>query len=208
MLQESQSSHPIRDGTDQAIELEAERRRALRRAVFMHATIYPVDVFSDARILDVSATGARAEADVELAIGQILHISIDEETYYTGKVKWTLGRQFGLELPDAARIFQASPAEIDHGRIEGHHPRPQRIKIDASARLVAGRPPRPATVRNMSVSGMLIDTGQGIKPGQHLLVRIGDKPLIYGRTQWSADNRIGFKANSPMTCFAVTRPVD
>ena len=131
-----------------------------------------------------------------------------EENYHTGKVKWTLGRQFGFELADADRIFLAAPTEIDHGRAEGHHPRPLRTLVDTSARLVAGRPPRPATVRNMSVCGMLIDTGPGLKPGQHLVVRIGNAPLIYGRTQWSVDNRIGFKAQNPITSFAVTRATD
>ena len=174
----------------------------------MRATIYPIDVFSDARILDVSTSGVRGEVGLDLAIGQILHISIDEETYHTGKVKWTLGRQFGLELAEADRIFQVGLAEIDHGRAEGHHPRPLRTRIDASARLVAGRPPRPATVRNMSVSGMLIDTGPVLKPGQHLVVRIGNALLIYGRTQWSADNRIGCKARNPLIGFAVTRSAD
>jgi|UniRef100_UPI0035C9FA7F hypothetical protein len=186
----------------------AERRRAARKAVYLRATIYPIDVFSDARIRDVSATGARGEADVELAIGQTLHLTLDQKSYHTGKVKWTLNRQFGLDLADAARIFGAAPAEIDHGSSEGHHPRSPRVKVDVAARMVGGRPPRPAIVRNVSQFGMLLDTGPGIAPGQHLVIQVGKAPPIYGRVQWSSQGRVGVKAEDAFSAFALTCPTD
>ncbi len=181
----------------------AERRRAHRTAVYLRATIYPIDVFADARIRDVSANGVRGEADVELAIGQTLHMTTDERSYHAGVVKWTRDRQFGLELADADAIFGSRFAVVDHGSEEGHHPRLLRTAIDVAARLVGGRPPRPATVRNMSACGMLLDTSPGLIPGQHLIVRIGNAPPVYGRTQWSRDGRVGFKAHNPMVISAV-----
>lgn len=186
----------------------SERRQAARRAVYLRATIYPIDVFSDARICDISATGARGEAEVELAIGQTLHITTDEKTYHTGKVKWTLDRQFGLDWSDAVAALSECSTEIDHGNAEGHYPRASRVKIDLSARLVGGRPPRPATVRNLSPCGMLLDTSPGLKPGQHIIVKIGNAPPVYGRTQWSEGSRIGFKAHTPICVGAVTEAVD
>ena len=208
MLLESFPSDPSQGGGDCATDAAAQRRRALRKSVLLSATIYPIDVFLDARIRDLSRTGVRGEADIELAIGQILHLSVDNQTYHPGKVKWTLGRQFGLDLPAAIDIFLAGSIEVDHGQREGHHPRSVRVEIDVNTRLVAGRPPRPATVRNVSACGMLIDSGPGLMPGQHLIVRIGNASPIYGRTQWSLDGRIGFKAHNPMHDIAITRLAD
>lgn len=184
-----------------------ERRRAARRSVFLRATIYPIDVFSDARIRDISATGARGEADVELVIGQTLHITTDEKTYHTGKVRWTLDRQFGIDLNDAVEVLGEQRVEIDHGSDEGHHPRSLRTPIDMNARLVGGRPPRPATVRNLSACGMLLDASPGLKVGQHMIVKIGSAPPIYGRTQWSVGGRIGLKAHTPI-CVAALADVE
>lgn len=181
----------------------AERRAGARRSVFLRATIYPIDVFADARIRDISATGARGEADVELAIGQTLHITTDEKTYHTGKVKWTQDRQFGIDLIDAVDVLGDGRSEVDHGSEEGHYPRSPRIKIDINARLVGGRPPRPATVRNVSPCGMLLDTNPGLKPGQHMVVKIGNAPPVYGRAQWSGGGRVGFKAHTPICVAAL-----
>lgn len=186
----------------------AERRRAKRKAVYLRATIYPIDVFSDARIRDVSQTGARGEADVELAIGQTLHLTLDQKSYHTGKVKWTLNRQFGLDLANAAAIFGEASAAIDHGSSEGHQPRAPRVKVDVAARMVGGRPPRPAIVRNVSQFGMLLDTGPGIAPGQHLVIQVGKAPPVYGRVQWSSEGLVGFRAEHAFSALALTCPTD
>lgn len=185
-----------------------DRRAGRRTAVYLRATIYPIDVFSDVRICDVSATGVRGESDVELAIGQTLHITTDERIYHVGTVKWTRDRQFGLELANAADIFGGAMAEVDHGDEEGHHPRSLRTEVNFAARLVGGRPPRPAVVRNVSSTGMLLDTSPGLLSGQHLIVRVGNAAPIYGRCQWSRDGRVGFKANNPLSVFAVRNTGD
>ena len=185
-----------------------DRRIAHRKAVLFRATIYPVDVFCDARIRDVSATGLRGEAEVELAIGQTLHITVDERCYHAGVVKWVRDREFGLDLANAHKIFGGESKDTDHGDREGHHPRAPRSKINATARVVAGRPPRPAMIRNLSASGMLLDTTPGIKAGQHLVVRVGNAPPIYGRTQWSEEGKIGFKAASPISVLGIVCAVD
>ncbi|MFC3579282.1 PilZ domain-containing protein [Sphingomonas hylomeconis] len=170
-----------------------------RKAVYLRATIYPIDVFADARIQDLSATGARGRADVELAIGQTLHLTLDERSYHTGQVKWTRNRNFGFAVPHAAAIFGILPADMDHGSVEGHRPRSPRIKVDIAARLVGGRPPQPAIIRNISASGILLNTSPGISPGQHLVVQVDDAPTLYGRVQWSDAGRIGLKTQQTLS---------
>ncbi len=197
--------------TPEAAESElseaTDRRVALRKAVLFRATIYPIDVFCDARIRDVSATGLRGEADVELAVGQTLHITTDERAYHAGIVRWVRDRVFGLDLPNASTLFGDQSNGVEHGDREGQYPRAPRAKMNATARLVAGRPPRPATVRNLSASGMLLDTSPGIKPGQHLVVRVGNSPPIYGRAQWSQDAKVGFRAQHGISILSIVSAV-
>lgn len=203
MLMNRIHGYPTLATNDPAQPSEAERRRAPRKSVFLRATIYPVDVFCDVRIRDVSATGLMGETDVELAIGQTLHITIDEQAYHAGRVKWTRERQFGVDLPNASALFANRSIDVDHGSREGHQPRAPRTVVDVMAHLVGGRPPRPAMIRNVSASGMLLDTGPGLKPGQLLVVRAGNAPPIYGRVQWSEEGRIGFKARHRMSCLTI-----
>ena len=179
-----------------------ERRRARRRAVFLKATVYPIDVFCDALVCDVSENGIRGEADVELAIGQIMHITLDQLAYHAGTVKWVRDRQFGLALPNALTLFGLASEDVDHGIWEGHQPRDSRLQISATARLLSGQPPRPATIKNVSSTGMLLETSPGLRAGQHVIVRAGNMQPIYGRVQWRNDARIGFKAQNPISILS------
>lgn len=180
----------------------SERRAARRRTVYLHATVYPIDVFCDVRICDASATGVKGEANVELSVGQIMHITTDELRYHPGTVKWVCGRQFGLDLPQAMQMFDVDPDRVDHGERVGHQPRLTRQPIDVTARLLAGHPPRPAIIRNVSSTGMLLDTGPGLRPGQHIIVKAGNAPCVYGRVQWGGNGKIGFKAQNAISTLA------
>ena len=190
--------------TDMATSVVEQRRIAQRKITFIRATLYPIDFLCGVRIRDISATGLKGEAEFHLEAGQNLHITFDEQTYHAGVVKWARDWEFGLELANALRIFNGQTPLTDHGNREGHHPRAARIKINASAQFVTGRPPRPAIIRNLSDFGMLLDTGLGLKPGQDLIVRVGDVPPIYGRVQWSENGKIGFKAQHPICILTTT----
>ena len=119
-------------------------------------------------------------------------------------MKWTLNRSFGLELANAAAILEDHAESVDHGSAVGHHPRAPRRKVNIGVRLLGGRPPRPAIVRNISACGMLLETSPGLIPGQHLMLRIGKAPPVYGRVQWSKDGRTGFRAHNAISVLAIT----
>src|SRR5258706_10305655 len=134
-----------------------EHRRESRKSVLLRATIYPVDIYADVIIRDVSQTGLMGETDIELHIGQTIHLSADEAHFYPGVVRWTHGRRFGLEFSEAQDLFGAGDLDLQHGETEGQLPRAERITLSISARLCVGRPPRPATVRNISPFGMQLE---------------------------------------------------
>ena len=71
----------------------AELRKDARKSVLLRATIYPIDVYNDVIIRDLSQTGIMGEADMELIIGQTLHLSVDDKNFQSGTVRWTRGRR-------------------------------------------------------------------------------------------------------------------
>jgi PilZ domain len=180
---------------DPAVEL----RRDSRKSVLLRATIYPIDVYNDVIIRDLSQTGIMGESDIELIIGQTLHLSVDEKTFQSGTVRWTRGRRFGLHFDDPLTLFGGENVEVEHGAAEGQRPRSRRVNLDIAARLSAGRPPRPAVVRNLSRSGMQLETCTGLGQGQRLLVKINQNPPIHGRVQWAEGMRIGLKSFEPIS---------
>ncbi len=182
-----------------AVEPVVELRRDSRKAVLLRATIYPIDVYNDVIIRDMSQTGIMGESDIELIIGQTLHLSLDDKTFQSGTVRWTRGRRFGLHFDDPLALFGGDNVVVEHGAVDGQRPRSRRVNLNLAARLSAGRPPRPAVVRNISRSGLQLETSTGLAQGQRLLVKINQNPPIHGRVQWAEGKRIGVKSFEPIS---------
>lgn len=168
----------------------SEQRRHRRHSVLLKASLYPINLYRDAIIHDASRTGLMGEVDIELEVGQAVHLTLDDKVYYSGIVRWTRGLRFGLDLHDELQLSGLTD-KIDHGSAMGHAPRAERQPMHLPARLHTGEAPRPATVRNLSRTGMLLETETPLPPGQQLLVRIGNRPSIAARVQWSREGKIG-----------------
>ena len=185
-----------------------EQRQDSRKAVLLRATIYPIDVYNEVIIRDLSQTGIMGESDIELIIGQTLHLSVDDKTFQSGTVRWTRGRRFGLHFDEPLILFNGENVGVEHGETEGQRPRSRRVNLDIAARLSAGRPPRPAVVRNISRSGMQLETSTGLGQGQRLLVKINQNPPIHGRVQWNQGMRIGMKSFEPISLLKLIYSCD
>ncbi len=180
-------------------EEQKDLRQDRRHKVFLQASVYPIDTYCDILIRDVSETGLSGEADVQLSVGQAVHLSFDEKSFFTGIVRWIRGRRFGLEFTDVVTF--PVDVDVDHGYAVGHRPRSQRTSLNLTGRLNTGRPPRPATVRNVSRLGMLLDTSTGLATGQHVLVRLGKRPLVSGRVQWVRGGRAGVQTSKEISAL-------
>ncbi|WP_303539881.1 PilZ domain-containing protein [Sphingomonas natans] len=172
-----------------------EKRRHRRHKVRLAASLHPIDVYQDVVINDASRSGLMGESDIEVEVGQTLFVSLDELTFVSGTVRWTKGRQFGLDLDDPLNLPGLAP-ETDHGSEIGHKPRADRVKLDLPARVHFEQSTRPVTIRDLSRHGMAMEAGEGLLKGQQVLVRIRDRPLIPGRIQWNGGGRIGISSNA------------
>ncbi|GAO39546.1 hypothetical protein SCH01S_33_00330 [Sphingomonas changbaiensis NBRC 104936] len=179
-------------------EASADHRRHPRRAVVLDAVIYAIDYFSDVIIHNVSADGFMGEADVELTIGEKLHLTLDDKAFQTGTVRWTEGRTFGVAFDTPLARTGAGDDDVDYGSMPEHKPRGRRSMLNIPARLNLGRPPEPATVQNVSQSGMLLETAANVGAGQHLLVKLGDRSPVAAVVKWRKDDHIGIETAEPV----------
>jgi len=201
----------IRSALGQASKADAQgtadQRRHPRRPVTLDALIYPIDFFCDVIIQNVSSAGFMSETDVELEVGETVHLTLDDKGYQTATVKWTDGRQFGaaFETPLAR---DGAGDEIDFGTMENHRPRRRRTAMHVPARVCLGRPVQPALVRNLSQSGMLLEVDLGLVKGEHILVKLGNRPLIAGSVKWTEQGRIGVESAEPIGILSLVYSSD
>jgi hypothetical protein len=168
----------------------SDQRRQRRVRVLLQASIFPIDSIDDVTVHNISEQGLMAEADVDLTVGQVVHLSFDGTSHRSGIVRWIRGRRFGLHVEDCF----GTPGALDEIEPEtdaGHQSRSMRLSLNIPARMSSGRPRRPAMVRNLSRSGMSLETSAGLRVGQNLLIKIGRQPPIPARIRWTAAGRIG-----------------
>lgn len=186
-----------------ACDAPADQRSQKRVRVLLQASLFPIDSIDDVTVHNISEQGLMAESDVPLAVGQIVHLSFDGTTHRSGTVRWTSGRRFGLHLEG----YSGTGHPLDQLEPEtgpDQQVRPLRLSLNIPARMYSGRPRRPAMVRNLSRSGMLLETGTDLKVGQDLLITIGRQAPIAARIRWSRDGRVGVSAEGDQMSQLIT----
>ena len=192
-MEEQQRQTSLREQWHEAQPAESpampDKRSQKRVRVLLQASIFPIDSIDDVTVHNISEQGLMAETDVDLTVGQVVHLSFDGASHRSGTVRWIHGRRFGLHVEDGLE----SPTTLDE--IEeaspGQQSRSMRLSLNIPARMCSGRPRRPAMVRNLSRSGMALETSAGLLVGQHLLIKVGRQSPISARIRWSTGGRIG-----------------
>jgi len=175
-----------------------EQRAQKRYRVLLQASIFPIDSIDDVTVHNISEHGLMAETDVELTVGQIVHLSFDGRSHRSGTVRWIRGRRFGLHVEDSCEA-SGTLDEFEYTARPDQQSRSVRLSLNIPARMSSGRPRRPAMVRNLSRSGMSLETSTGLLVGQNLLIRIGRQPALLARIRWTDGGRIGVSIEGDQT---------
>jgi hypothetical protein len=160
--------------------------------------MYAIEFFSEVTIHNVSANGFMGEADVELTVGETLHLALDEKAFQTGTVRWTEGHIFGVSFDSPLARIGAGDDELHYGTSPEHKPRARRTPPNIPARLSLGRPGEPAAVKNLSQSGMLLATSANLQAGQHILVKLGDRSPVAAVVRRCKDGHVGIETAEPV----------
>lgn len=151
------------------------------------------------RVLNLSQSGLMAEATVQLAPGERIEIVLDDSDPVPATMLWVDGRRFGAEflvpLPFAALL----PPSAGRRAPQAARPATDRIVVDAAAILRLGDNVVPASIRNVSVRGMLIETAARLQRGQAIEIEADGWPAIRASVMWNRDGTAGLRLEKPLT---------
>ncbi len=157
------------------------RRTAARKRVYLKADAIAVELDAKADIINVSETGMTGEADARIIVGEHVEVSFSGLHYVPATVRWVHGRRFGLKLL-APPPFIGS-ADEDQTR---------------DIRLLVGQTSRRAVVRNVSSTGLQIETDLPLHTGQQVLVKVQNGWSILTKVAWLDGVRAGVSMVEPM----------
>lgn len=147
-----------------------------------------------ARVINLSSTGAMLECDLEPRIGE--KGTIDLGTGCAGKcvVRWIKGQRIGIEFDGFGLMLGRSETGdfvISPDRKRKESPRPPReslvwpVSIHANTDVVA------AKLKNISAKGALIESPIPVAPGTKVLVDLSGAGMVAGTARWFEDGLVG-----------------
>ncbi len=179
------------------------KRSEIRRLVILSAKLQPITRFGHAHIVNLSRSGLRGVTDMALTIGQSVVASLDDITHCSGEVRWIDQRRFGVQfdsildgLPDRSR------QEI--GNNTALRERQPRITTNLIAKIRLCGQSSPAKIRNISKSGMMIDTELALSPRQQLFIKLSNNKVVPAEVVWNDGNRTGVRLSTPISILQFT----
>ena len=147
------------------------KRRESRQRVLLRAELHVVDIQSDVLVTDLSRSGLRGMTDLSLGIGQAVFVSLDDLTHCAGTVRWTEGRRFGIKFNSLLDVIPISTM-ADTGQTPDHQERMPRTPTNFKAKICLCVSSCHAKIRNVSKSGMMVETELPLQKDQQLLVNL------------------------------------
>lgn len=157
------------------------RRAAERKRVYLKADAIAVELDAGAEVLNLSETGLTGETDARIIVGEHVEVSFSGLHYVPGTVRWVHGRRFGLKLLSPPPVIGAVDTEL--------------MK---DVRLIVGQSSRRAVVRNVSSSGLQIESDLPLRVGQQVLVKVLNGWSIMTTTAWVDGIRAGVSMDDPV----------
>jgi len=147
------------------------------------------------RLRNLSSRGASGETDIILAIGDPVTLEFERGETAQGTVKWLRGKVVGIAFGSPLSLDVVQAREVAPERFRN---RAARYQVKRAAIVVLGRQRRPAVIRNVSTTGMMIESAFTLMPGQNVVVEVGTME-IGAQVRWSGHGRAGLVFNKPIS---------
>lgn len=157
------------------------RRAAERKRVYLKADAIAVELDVPAELLNLSETGMTGETDARIIVGEHVEVSFSGLHYTPATVRWVHGRRFGLKLLAPPPVIGTTDNDLLR-----------------EVRLIVGQTSRRAVVRNVSSSGLQIESDLPLRPGQQLLVKVLNGWTIMTTVAWAEGIRAGLAMIEPV----------
>lgn len=137
------------------------------------------------RLANLSLSGASGSCAKPPRIGAVVELTFRNGRQMIGRVRWVRESLIGIEF--MGRL----PLDMLRAPAAGHRNRAPRYRVAREATVAANGGLRPAVIRNVSVLGMMIETGFSLMPGQSIEIRTGALAPIVGQVRWARNGRAG-----------------
>ena len=177
-----------------AVPAPPERRAGERHLRILRVGTLVVDGRRELCLIrDISAGGLMAHVYSPLAPGQRLAVELKASQLVAGSVAWVREGNAGIQFDAAMDVAQmlANPQVLDNG----WRPRSPRVEVDRMATLRTGARTNWVHARDLSQSGVKLETDQAPACGDEVVVTLeGFRPL-HGVVRWSNDGYCGIAFN-------------
>lgn len=177
-----------------AVPAPPERRAGERHLRILRVGTLVVDGRRELCLIrDISAGGLMAHVYSPLASGQPLTVELKTSQLVAGRVVWVREGNAGIQFDAAMDIAQllANPQVLDNG----WRPRSPRVEVDRMATLRTGARTNWVHARDLSQSGVKLETDQAPACGDEVVVTLeGFRPL-HGGVRWSDEGHCGIAFN-------------
>jgi len=178
-----------------AVPAPSERRTSERDIRILRVGTLIVDGRRELCLIrNISAGGLMAHVYSMLAPGQRVTVELKTGQLVAGRVVWTDEGNAGVKFDAAMDVAEllANPAALDNG----WRPRTPRVEIDWMATLRAGASTNWVHARDISQSGVRLETDPAPAVGQEVVVTLeGFRPLG-GLVRWSDGGHCGIAFNT------------
>ncbi len=177
--------------------LESKRNEA-RQRVFLRAQLHAVERQGDVHVTDLSRSGLRGKSDIDLNVGQAVFVSLDNLTHCSGIVRWTQDHRFGLKFCKLLDVLPTD-SQTDIGNMPDHQQRMPRTPTNLNAKISLSSWSCGAQIRNISKSGMMLETELLVTTNQQLLVNLSDGRILTADVRWMEGDRVGVHLANPVS---------
>lgn len=179
------------------------KRSEIRRLVILSAQLQLITWSGHVHIANLSRIGLHGVTDMALTVGQSIVVSLDDITHCSGAVRWIDQRRFGMQFDT---ILDGLPdySQQDVGSIDTHKEREPRITTNLIAKIRLCGQSSSAKIRNISKSGMMLDTEFPLSAEQQLCIKLSNNKVVPAEVVWNKGNRTGVRLNSPISILQFT----
>lgn len=177
-----------------AVPLPPERREDERLIKILRVGTLIVDGRRELCLIrNISAGGVMAHVYSKLLPGQAVTVELKATQPASGRVVWVDEAEAGIKfdtLVDVAELL-ANPTVLDNG----WRPRTPRVEIDRMATLRAGARTYWVHARDISQSGVKVETDNPPPADTEIVVALDGLRPIPGIVRWSSDTACGIAFN-------------
>ena len=171
--------------------------------MLLRAQIHVVQVQHDLMVTDISRGGLRGSSDISLRVGQPVYVSLDDLTHVAGSIRWIEDGNFGMKFTTTLDVLPECAVVEKLGQ-PGHRQRMPRKPAQLKAKISLANWSSPARIRNVSKTGMMIETELMVIPEQKLLITLSDGKIFDAVVKWAEGDRVGIELATPASILQFT----